>query len=437
MRPRPDASPILVLLAACALMGCPPGGGGSNPAAAFADADADGWFDGANNLMTVLTLATVATNGPTHGHWRVVVDGVRFPHGAGISLDDADPGNWFAFNAIGGANVGLPVAKRVQAMNHYNQSLDPGRSPYSSSVKVEQLGGQGPVDYGTTTVSWSSDGGETRTLTFGGGAFATVTLTFTSATTRFSDPTPGNAAADADGDGLTESEESAMVARTNGLGDPQPGGIDIMVVVGKTEPGADLDLHTFELLRTRFFSRAINLHMDTGLVNGRPGIGGGPMLLGGTTVVPGTAISIAQALSIRNSNLPAGPRRTTHFMLLAPGLDIGGYGLTNATPGSHAVMKVNLAPLSANFFNYQAGVFMHELGHLLGLCHPTLHTGAAGACAAIPVPEQNPGLTAMGSPAEDRGLLGVPMLIVNALRRPIDYTPGQWGLLNPGGGLIP
>ena len=436
MRARPDPSPLLVLLLTCVLAGCP-GGSGPPPAAAFADADADGWFDGANNLMTVLTLATIATNGPYQARWRVIVDGVRFPNGPAISLDDGDANGWFAFNAIGGANVTLAVAKRIQAMNHYNQSLDPGRSPYSSSVKLEQLSGQGVVDYGTTMVSWSSDGGETRTLTFGGGGNPTVTLTLTSATTRFSDPTPGSATADADGDGLTELEESAMVARTNGLGDPQPGGIDIMVVVGRTEPAAALDSFTYELLRTRFFSRAINLHMDTGLINFRPGIGGGPMPLGGTPVVPGTAISIGQTLSIRNANLPAAPRRTTHFMLLVAGLDIGGFGLTNAVPGSHAMMKANLAPLGANFFNYQAGVFMHELGHLLGLCHPTAHTGLPGACAAIPVGEQDPGGTAMGSPAENGGLLGGPITVINALRRPIDYTPGQWALLNPGGGLAP
>jgi hypothetical protein len=429
----------LVTVSSCVLLlGC---GGGGSIAAPFADADADGWFDGNNNLMTVLTLATVAVSGPTNAHWRVIVDGVRFPNGPTIPLDDTDPGDWFAYNAVGGANENLAVAKRIQAMNHYNQSLDPGHSVYNSTVKVEQLGGGGPIDYGTTNLRWISDGGETLTLTFGGGAYPTVTLTFTTATTMFSDPTPGNATADADGDGLTELEESAMVARTNGLGDPQPGGIDIMVVVGKTETGAggDLDPNTYELLRTRFFTRAINLHIDSGVVNGRPGIGGGPMPLGGAPVVPGTTISMAQALSIRNANLPAGIRRTTHFVLLAPGIVMGAFGLTNATPGSHSIVRADIPPFAANFFNYQAGVFMHELGHQLGLCHPTDQTGmpdATGAlCGVIPVAERDPGATAMGSPAEDRGM---PLTqAVNALRRPIDYTPGQWALLNPGAGLMP
>jgi hypothetical protein len=431
-------SRFLVIAGYASLVSCSPGSGGSI-AAPFADADADGWFDGANNLMTVLTLATVAVNGNANAHWRVIVDGVRFPNGPTIPLDDTDPGDWFAYNAVGGANENLAVAKRIQAMNHYNQSLDPGHSVYNSTVKVEQLGGGGPIDYGTTNLRWISDGGETLTLTFGGGAYPTVTLTFTTATSRFSDPTPGNATGDADGDGILENEEAAMVARTNGLGDPQPGGTDIMVVVGKSEPTASLDPSTYELLKTRFFSRAINLHIDSGVVNGRPGIGGGPMALGGTPVVPGTVISMAQTLSIRNANLPAAPRRSTHFVLLAAGIDVGGFGLTNATPGSHTVMKANLAPLPTNIFNYQAGVFMHELGHQLGLCHPTDQTGmpdASGAlCGTIPVAERDPGATAMGSPAEDRGM---PIAqAVNALRRPIDYTPGQWALINPVGGMIP
>jgi len=148
---------------------------------------------------------------------------------------------------------------------------------------------------------------------------------------------------------------------------------------------------------------------------------------------------MAQTLSVRNANLPSNIRRITHFVLLAPGIDIGGFGLTNATPGSHTVMKANLAPLAANFFNYQAGVFMHELGHQLGLCHPTDQTGmpdATGAlCGTIPPAERDPGATAMGSPAEDRGM---PLnQAANALRRPINYTPGQWALLNFRGGLMP
>jgi hypothetical protein len=433
MRSCSRASALLAVLLVAPLGSCDDGG---KTAAAFADADKDGWFDQSKNLMTVLTLTTIAVNGTSNGRYRVTVDGVRFPNGPAIRIDDNDPDNWFAFNAIGGATVNLAVAKRIQGTNHYNQSLDVGRSAYSSNVKVEQLLGTGSVDFGTAAVAWSSDGGETRTLTFGGGAYPTLTLTFTSATTPFADPNPGNANGDSDGDGIGESEEFALDSRTNGLGDPQPGATDILVVVGFTEPATAMDPGTAELLRTRFFSRGINLHMDTGTLNGRPGIGGGPMTLGGTTVVPGTAISMAQTLSIRNGNLPAASRRITHFVLLAAGVSIGGFGLTNGTPGSHSVMRAVLSPLPPNIQNYQAGVFMHELGHQLGLCHPTAQDGTGG-CGAIPVVERDPGATAMGSPAENPGLTGLPSAIVNALRRPIDYTPGQWGLVNPGAGMVP
>jgi hypothetical protein len=46
---------------------------------------------------------------------------------------------------------------------------------------------------------------------------------------------------------------------------------------------------------------------------------------------------------------------------------------------------------------------MHELGHLLGLCHPTLHTGTPVACVAIPGAECDPGATAMRSQARTAG----------------------------------
>jgi hypothetical protein len=41
----------------------------------------------------------------------------------------------------------------------------------------------------------------------------------------------------------------------------------------------------------------------------------------------------------------------------------------------------------------------------------------------------------MGSPAENRGL---PLVTaINGLRRPLDYTPGQWVQLNPAAGMVP
>lgn len=414
---------LFLMLAGC--NGCP------DVAARFADADGDGWFDGNLNRATVLTLTTISFSHSSQGRYRVLVDGVRFPSGPTIPIDDLNADNWLAVAPIDTATMNVGVATRIQARNKYNGSLDPGRSRYTTTVQVQQLTGSGITDFGTVSLNYSSDGGETLTPTFGGGAFASITVTLTTATTDFPDPNPGSATADSDGDGIVESDEAVLVSSFGGIGDPRPGMRDLVLVVGFTEPQLNIDPFTVELMKTRFFTRAINLHVDNGTLNGQAGIGG-LMNLGGVPVVPGTAISLAQATLIRNALPPT--RRFAHVAVLAASIPTG-FGIASGIPGSELVMNSQMEPLSPNFLGYQSGVLMHELGHLLALCHPTLHDGAS--CAAIPTAERDPGATAMGSPAETPGLIGAPATIVNALRRPIDYTPAQWGLVRVGAGLRP
>ena len=242
---------------------------------------------------------------------------------------------------------------------------------------------------------------------------------------------------------LVESDEALLVSSFGGIGDPRPGMRDLVLVVGFTEPQWNIDPQTVRLLKTLFFEHAINLHVDNGTLNGKPGIGG-LQLLGGAPVVPGTKISLAQATSIRNA-LPA-TRRFAHTAILAASIDVG-WGVTRLVAplgaGNVSGIDAQLEPLAPNIFNYQTGVLLHELGHQLGLCHPTQQDGTTtiGAgfapCGAIPMAERDPGATAMGSPAENSGFFGAPAAVVNALRRPVDFTPGQWGLVNVGAGLAP
>jgi hypothetical protein len=134
------------------------------------------------------------------------------------------------------------------------------------------------------------------------------------------------------------------------------------------------------------------------------------------------------------------------YCTLHAGINVG-WGVTGTVAplavGNVSAIDARLEPLSPNFFNYQTGVLLHELGHQLGLCHPTQHDGMTivapgfARCAAIPVAERDPGVSAMGAPSENPGPLGEPAAIVNALRRPVDFTPGQWLLVNVGAGLAP
>ena len=99
-------------------------------------------------------------------------------------------------------------------------------------------------------------------------------------------------------------------------------------------------------------------------------------------------------------------------------------------------MRSVVAPLTPNVHNYQSGVLMHELGHMLGLCHPNQQDGTA-PCAAIPLAERNSATTIMGAPSENSPILGLPISVVQALARPLDYSPTQWTLLRLGAAFPP
>jgi hypothetical protein len=358
-------------------------------------------------------------------------------------VGDDDPNGWFATAPRNTAVLNVGVAMRIQGRNKYNGSLDPGRSKYTSTIHVEQLTGSGITDFGSLPITYTSDGGESFSPTFGGEGFTSITVNMTTTTTQFPDPNPANAMGDSDGDGIVERDEALLVSSFGGIGDPRPGMRDIVLVVGFTEPQLDIDPFTVRLLKTLFFQRSINLHVDNGTMNGKTGIGG-LQGLGGSLVVPGTRISLAQATSIRDALPPT--RRFAHTAIFASGTSAG-WGATAITgplgAGNVSVIDAQLEPLPPNGLNYQSGILLHELGHQLGLCHPTQHDGVTvtstgfAPCPAIPASERDPGASAMGAPSETPGFLGAPATVANALRRPVDYTPSQWGLLNLGAGLSP
>ena len=342
----------------------------------FADEDGDGWFTRPNNLATTLTLTTVTFSNPQQGRYRILIDDVRFPNSAATgSLDEADPNGWLAVAPTDTATMNQVVTSRFQGRNAYTGSGAVGNSMYSSTVRVQGLSGFGVYEVGTTTVTYTSDGGQTLTVSVGGGAVASVALTFTTTSTRFADPNPTVATGDSDGDGVLENEESQMVSAFRGVGEPAPrehaGPLPRHRVYRTTLEYRTLWRRAPEdsLLCSQYQSACRQRHHEWPSGNRRADDPGG------TLVAPGTAITQMQAASIRTSNLAAGRRRFVHLALMTAGVAEGGFGLANGIPGNLLVMRTQLEPLSPNFFNYQVGVLMHELGHLLGLCHPTLQDG--------------------------------------------------------------
>src|SRR6266568_2331324 len=423
---------MALLFVALFLLGCLQACNGCNNIVdEFADEDNDGWFTKPNNLATVLTLKTVSFSHTHQGRYRILIDNVRFPNSTATgSLDDSDPNGWLAVAPTDTATLNETVTTRLQGRNAYTGAGAVGKSTYTSTVRVQGLSGGDVFEVGTTTLTYTSDDAQTLSATVGGGGVANVTLNFTTSTTRFADPNPTNANGDSDGDDITEAEEAQMGVAFGGIGDPRPGSMpDVMLVIGFTEAKWNIDPATAELLKTRFFARGINLQIDNGTLNGHPGIGG-MMNLGGTAVAPGTVITKAQAASMRVSNLPAGRRRFTYLALLTAGVAEGGFGLSNGIPGNVFVMRAQIEPLSPNFFNYQAGVLMHEFGHLLGLCHPNTanwhwRLRRDSCCRA------RPWSNCHGSSIRNPRYPRLPATVINTLRRPLDYSPTQWTLLKP------
>ena len=242
-----------------------------------------------------------------------------------------------------------------------------GAVPIRLDLQVEQLTGNGVVDFGSLPIAYTSDGGQSFSPTFGGGAFTSIAVNLTTSTAQFANPNPTSATADSDGDGIGESDEALLVSTFAGIGDPRPGMRNLVLVIGFTEPRSDLNPLTVRLLKTLFFQHAINLHVDNGSLNGKSGIG--RLRTGGAPVVPGTRISVAQAGVMRNALPPT--RRFAHTAILAAAINVGWGATTVVAPlgvGNVSAMDAQLEPLSPNIFNFQTGVLLHELGHQLGLC---------------------------------------------------------------------
>ncbi|HQV31829.1 MAG TPA: hypothetical protein PKV71_08125, partial [Calditrichia bacterium] len=149
----------------------------------------------------------------------------------------------------------------------------------------------------------------------------------------------------------------------------------------------------------------------------------------------------------RNEHVLAARRVFAYFILLTRdqvscgGVSAFGCGEFPSNTGGNVVVAFSkLVDWLPDIKDYQAGVMMHELGHNLGLCHPTQSTNNCPS-GAIPAAERNPGASILGTPAEDPPIdvwgvpLPNPMVLVNAMSRPLDYSPTQWTNLMLGAGL--
>jgi hypothetical protein len=379
-------------------------------AASECDADGDGWYTAAENQRITLTLVGLTSS--KEGDYHVTVEDLQCPHS-----EENLQAKWHAR-----ADAALPMDETVAARTigaWLTENRDQ-RYIWKTHVSVSRSGKPGAS--GSATVAWSNHPGD-ESVTVALMPDERVRLDFCTRVERFNDPDPANRNGDADRDGLLDWEEAEYARRGVTLGDPARA--DLILVVGYTHADWRMTDLTRTLLRTRFHQRGINLYIaateEESLGLCWPGL----MTLDGKALPRDRIITLPEARRMRSACLSAPMSSDAHLVVLgasvAPILGMG-WGYADL-PGGTLVVRSHLPVLGPDFHEYQAKTLMHELGHNLGLYHPS-ESGAGCPSGAVPESERSSAKTVMGTPRSDRG--DPVAAIENAWARPLDYSPTQW-----------
>lgn len=226
----------------------------------------------------------------------------------------------------------------------------------------------------------------------------------------FADPSPANAAGDFDQDNIPDSMESKIARQNNNLGNPA--GQDIIVAVVQEDAEDFITASSIRKITSVF--RNHNIHVKF--------VDEANELFGITPFTHGeidSNVRVGDLNRIRPRAISASLNSFVRLLFLSDkSTDCGAFGCTQ---GLNLMVRSRIFGIRDEG-NLQAGILMHELGHSLGLCHPT-DTG--GGCD-LPITERDPAITIMGAPSEN--FLGIinPVSVGQAFSRPLDYTPTQW-----------
>jgi hypothetical protein len=362
------------------------------------DDDADDWFDASLNQRVDLFVDSVTF---------VSGGGLIQPSGPRVIVDDREITGNFNFPAS------------VRTLGTWLFQAEGQSHQFTSRVKVFD-GDSSGVD--AETVSWTNSDG---TFTSNVGGFD---VTFRTEVHRFADPSPGDADADGDLDGILEREESRLAMEgQHPAGNPMLR--DIVMVVTYTHPVWKLTVSSREKLTTAFLlNGAINLVIaddhHNPFLNLHPGVTG---FIGASEEL---TMNLSFARTSRDDHIHELFLPFTHHLALTEKVtsEDGFLWGRASSPGLTLVCRSHLPVGGPDLHDYQATDILHELGHNLGLCHPTESTAADCATGAIPASERDPALSAMGSPAESSNPFESGW---QAILRPLDYTPTQWSNLRP------
>ena len=369
------------------------------------DDDGDLWFTEAQNQRVELFLTSfdIPIGHPT----RLVIDNQ-------IIMGEHLNGEGVVFDAS------KPVSSRVLGTWRFEEGAD----NFQSTILINR--GQFSDVWSATpvTINWS------KSTTNFSTTIGDFTLNLEVRVTPFADPNP-NADGDCDGDGIPESTEARHASRKNRFGDPTKR--DIVLAVGFTHPDWKLTNKSRDLLTTIFAHNSFHLTIVSESSE-MSSITPGQINLPNITENRGTNVALADVAAIRGAHIGAPLNAVVHFLVLTETITANSCGAISGSPfgcanqpGLNLVVKSHLPVVGSDVGEYQAKTIMHELGHNIALCHPT--DSPCATSPTLPVAERDPGLTCLGTPNEDGSLVN-PVAIINAFRRPLNYTPTQWTNIN-------
>lgn len=336
---------------------------GSNPN--DPDSDGDGWADGRNRRsLLVLTRIECDDENEDVGSDELYLNSedVRYPKS--FDLD----GYW-AMNDGNVRSPGVIVDSRTL----------PAGAPaaFASRMRLRESDFrilEKPTDdtFNTFEIAWGEDG--TTTFTHDGDD-ARYVLTFRWFTVNVRDPN-SLSNADGDGDGLNEAQEAQMtlqdpaiqptqIAGHNGLADPEHR--ELWVEVDASGADQRLKFDSKQMVASQFAYHGIAPRFDDGWF----GNADNGLLPYREVLRPTDLVAFRNddtKFRPERRNLPGGVFR---YALLVDDLEdaIGGFGESQCAGGCRFI--IGGVPVLGHTLTFQAQpiIFMHELGHTLGLCH--------------------------------------------------------------------
>jgi len=319
------------------------------------DSDGDGWLDGRNvrDVLLLTKVECVDEDGTVEigsDETYVTAENVRFPLSPTLDnyweMDDhtkVEPFMIIDMRTVPPSNTAPAYKTRIKLRESDITFME---KPFDDTFE-------------SFTLDWARN--DTQEKDFQSGSHH-YRMAFKSVTTTFMDLTP-DTIPDADGDMIADSLEFVISAQSGQIFDdvPVPGfdGLsspsrrDLFIEVDATSSDDNMPFDAKQQVSSQFYYHNITMHLDDGVLHG------GKVLIPEQNEVPFDSLQ-----SIRDNNQRMERFTSFKYALFVPSMGGHHNGRANR-PGQKLMVS-----RSTMIGSFSSIVFIHELGHTLGLCHP-------------------------------------------------------------------